>query len=287
MDEYEPLAGHHVQLLVVAIDANGRRSASSNTVTYTTPADTTPPTAPTLTLTGTRPTRISVSWTQSVDNATQVSETLLVDGAPFFGEFLGYRSATVLDLAPETTHVLKVIARDAFGNTSESNVVSATTPPVTERVPPTAPTNLRLSPESGSPEIWLDWDPSTDDTDPQSQILYDVYLSGVKQHAALGHGDTIVYCQNTGQPRSSSERSIRRERNRRSATRSSSTARKSGEARAAGFPFPAPAAPASSGCQRCLTHNVQTRRTARVRRVGWGGPVCRLQGEGRERLPCE
>ena len=30
------------------------------------------------------------------------------------------------------------------------------------------------------PEAWLDWQQSTDDTDPQSEILYDVYLNGVR-----------------------------------------------------------------------------------------------------------
>jgi hypothetical protein len=65
-------------------------------------------------------------------------------------------------------------------------------------VPPTAPTNLRLSSESTAPEIWLDWDQSTDDTDPQSQIMYDVYLNGVPEHAAIGSGSTIVYCRGEG-----------------------------------------------------------------------------------------
>ena len=29
------------------------------------------------------------------------------------------------------------------------------------------------------PELWLDWDQSTDDSDPQSLLLYDVYINGV------------------------------------------------------------------------------------------------------------
>ena len=76
--------------------------------------------------------------------------------------------------------------------------MSVTTPPVTDTVPPTAPTNLRLSSESAVPEIWLDWDQSTDDTDPQSQIMYDVYLNGEPEHAAIGYGETIVYCRGEG-----------------------------------------------------------------------------------------
>jgi hypothetical protein len=55
---------------------------TSNTVSYTNPPDVTPPTAPTLTATAVWPTRVSLLWTESVDNATQVSYTLLVDGSP-------------------------------------------------------------------------------------------------------------------------------------------------------------------------------------------------------------
>jgi hypothetical protein len=145
------------------------------------------------------PTRISLSWTQSSDEVSnQVWYTLLVDGSPYGGDLIGYRSATVLDLAPSTTHVFKVTVRDQSGNTAESNVVSVTTPAKTDNVPPTAPTNLRLSPESSASEIWLDWDQSTDDTDPQSQIMYDVYLNGEPEHAAIGYGETVVYCRGEG-----------------------------------------------------------------------------------------
>ena len=67
---------------VIAITSTGKRSATSNTVTYTTPADTTAPSAPTLSLTGTWPVRISVAWTASVDDVgSQVWYTLLVNGS--------------------------------------------------------------------------------------------------------------------------------------------------------------------------------------------------------------
>ena len=183
---------------VIAVDAHGNRSAASNTVTYTTPPDTSPPTAPSLSLTGTWPTRVTVAWTLSVDDTSQVGYTLLADGSRSFADRVSLRDATVLDLAPGTTHTFKVLARDAAGNTSESNVVTVTTPEASDRTPPSAPTNLRLSPESFVPEIWLAWDQSTDDIDPQAQILYDVYLNGVPKHAAIGRGDTIVYCSGEG-----------------------------------------------------------------------------------------
>ena len=184
---------------VIAITSTGNRSASSNTVTYTTPPDTTPPSAPTLSLTGVWPTRVSVAWTTSVDDVgSQVWYTLLVNGSPYGADMIGSRSGLVLDRSPATTYVFKVTVRDYFGNTNESNVVTVTTPAVTDTTPPTTPPNLRLSSESSSPEIWLDWDQSTDDTDPQSQILYDVDVNGVPEHAAVGYGETVVYCRGEG-----------------------------------------------------------------------------------------
>jgi len=184
---------------VIAITSTGKRSAPSNTVTYTTPPDTTPPTAPTLSVTGVWPVRVSVAWTTSVDDVgSQVWYTLLVDGSPYGGDMLGSRSALVLDRSPATTYEFKVTVRDYFGNTNQSNVVTVTTPAATDSTPPTTPTNLRLSPESSSPEIWLEWDQSTDGTDPQSQILYDVYVNGVPEHVAIGYSDELVYCRDTG-----------------------------------------------------------------------------------------
>jgi chitodextrinase len=183
---------------VVALDAAGNRSASSNTVSYTTPPDTTPPTAPTLTATGSWPTRVPVSWTTSVDNVSQVWYTLLVDGSPYGSDMIGSRSSLVLDLSPETTYAFQVTVRDAYGNRNESNIVSVTTPAVTDAEPPTVPTNLRLSSESSVPEIWLDWDQSTDDTDPQSQIMYEVFLNGALADRTIGYGETVTYCQGEG-----------------------------------------------------------------------------------------
>jgi hypothetical protein len=185
---------------VIAIDANGNRSAPSNTVTFTTPADTTPPSAPTLSEAGVWPTRIAVGWTRSTDNVSQVFYTLLVDGSPFPAGQIGFQSALVLYVAPESTHDFKVVVRDYFGNTAESNTIEVTTPAVTERNPPTVPQNLRLSFESSIPEIWLDWDASTDDTDPQSLILYEVFINGVLNQlgTTIGAPETVAYCQGSG-----------------------------------------------------------------------------------------
>jgi chitodextrinase len=185
---------------VYAVDSRGHRSGNSNSVTYTTPPDTTPPSpAPQLTLTSVRPTRFAVTWTPSTDNVSQVFYTLFVDGAPQFSGAIGVRSWVLLDRTPETTYLVKVRASDASGNFVESNTVAATTPGVTDHEAPTAPTNFTLSSESSPPEIWTDWTQSTDNVDPQSDILYDVYFNGVfVEHGALGGGSTITYCLDPG-----------------------------------------------------------------------------------------
>ncbi|HEX9351314.1 MAG TPA: hypothetical protein VF877_08585 [Gaiellaceae bacterium] len=184
---------------VVALDAAGNRSAPSNSVTYTTPPDTTAPSpAPTLTATSVYPARVSVSWTASTDNTSQVFYTLFVDGSPY-AETIGSRARTILYLSPETTHEFKVTARDYYGNTAQSNLLSVTTPAKTDNVAPTAPANLRFSSETSPPEAWLNWDQSTDDTDPQSQILYEVYLNGERfDDGVIGYGSTVTYCRAPG-----------------------------------------------------------------------------------------
>jgi chitodextrinase len=186
---------------VVAIDSNGRRSAPSNAVTFTIPRDTTPPSAPVLSAVSVFPTRITLGWTRSVDNATQVSYTLLVDGTPSNIPSIGSSGATLLYQEPASTHVFQVVARDSFGNAAESNTLAVTTPPANDSTPPSAPTNLRLSSESSPPEAWLDWDGSVDNGDPPSQILYEVYVNDVLASSGIGNVDDIVYCTLTGENR--------------------------------------------------------------------------------------
>jgi chitodextrinase len=185
---------------VYAIDQAGNRSGNSNSVTYRTPADTTPPApAPQLTLTSLRPTRVGVAWTGSTDNLSQVYYTLFVNGVPDFSGAIGPRASMLLDRTPQTSYTLKVRAADASGNFVESNTLTVTTPAVTDHVAPTAPTNFTLSSESSPPEIWTDWSQSTDDVDAPADILYDVYFNGVfVEHGILGGGSTITYCRDPG-----------------------------------------------------------------------------------------
>ncbi len=179
---------------VYAIGANGKRSGNSNSVSYTTPPDTTPPSpAPTLTATTVLPIRASLSWTASTDDrGGQVSHTLFIDGV---SRPVGGGSYTVEGLAPDTTYTFKVTASDASGNTAESNVLSVTTPPVTDFVPPSAPGNLTGF-DGGCGEGWLSWNASSDNVDPPSAIRYDAYVNGQlapESSSTFGTTSTIAY----------------------------------------------------------------------------------------------
>jgi hypothetical protein len=190
--------GRTTTYTVVAIDLNGNRSAPSNSVTHTTPPDTTPPSpAPVVSLQNAWPTRIMVAWTLARDELTQTWHDLYIDGVVHFEAFL--TPWTIFYLDPETTHTFKVIARDYFGNTVESNELSVTTPPKTDNVAPTAPTNLQFSSETAPPELWLTWSQSSDDTDSAALILYETYLNGVLvPDGGVGGTNTIAYCRDSG-----------------------------------------------------------------------------------------
>jgi Fibronectin type III domain len=183
---------------VVIVSSNGQRSGPSNSVTVTIPPDTTPPTAPVLSVTSVVPVRISLSWTTSTDNTGQVSQTLYIDGVAYFGPVFGFNGMLIPYLEPGSTHSYQVIARDRFGNSSASNTVTQTQPPVNDATPPAAPSNLMFSSETSPPEIWLDWTAASDNLDPAGQLLYEVFVNGTRASVGLGNVEDIVYCVDTG-----------------------------------------------------------------------------------------
>lgn len=180
---------------VVAKDNAGNWSKNSNTVTVTTPPDTTPPTKPTVAVTDVGPTHVSLAWS-SVDDGPNVWFSVDVDGTRILN---GDRrtSATFSQFEPETTHTFVVRAGDFAGHISPpSDPVTVTTEPrpTDDTAPPTAPGNLRTNgmafPDG---ETWLFWDQSTDDQTPQSIIEYRIFLNGVYDHSVVGYGSTILY----------------------------------------------------------------------------------------------
>jgi chitodextrinase len=185
---------------VYAVDAAGNRSANSNTVSYTTPPDLTPPSPkPNLTVTELFPTRVSVTWPNPVDGVSpQVWTSLFVNGSPYFVDRLGPPGATVTNLTPGQTYQLRVTVRDASGNVNSGDTLAVTMPAVVDTVPPSVPTNLQLGSESFDNEIWLRWTESTDNFDAQANIRYDVYLNGVRAFPGQAGGRTIVTCLSAG-----------------------------------------------------------------------------------------
>jgi chitodextrinase len=190
-------AGVLTLALVVVAAAPAKKPPTSNSVIYTTPADVTPPSPPpTLSATAVYPTRVTLAWTSSIDDASsQVWYTLSGDGVARDESAFG-NSNLVQDLAPGSAHTFAVAVRDATGNAARSNVLTATT---TDTTAPSAPANLRLGPQSGGCEAWLNWDASTDETDARSLIQYDVYVNGVRTpDGVIGHTSIVSYARAVG-----------------------------------------------------------------------------------------
>ncbi|MFI6985685.1 fibronectin type III domain-containing protein [Embleya sp. NPDC050154] len=103
----------------------------------------------------------------------------------------GRHMVDVGGLTPGTAYSFSVRARDRAGNVSPASaVVPATTLSVAqgERVPPTAPRNVRGQ-ARGSGGATLSWEAATDDV---GVTAYDVWQAGVRVHSVAGDLTTAV-----------------------------------------------------------------------------------------------
>ena len=111
-------------------DAAGNVSPDSNAVSVTTltPApDTTAPSAPTLSASGTTQTTTNLSWTGATDNVAVTGYDVLRNGA-LIGSTTTATTFAVTGLTASTDYTFNVRAKDAAGNVSlNSNTVSVTT----------------------------------------------------------------------------------------------------------------------------------------------------------------
>jgi len=158
---------------VKAKDAAGNVSVASNTVNVTTLADTTAPTAPTLTASGTTTTTTNLSWSGATDAIGVTGYDVYKDGV-LLGSTTTATTYAVTGLSASTTYAFTVKAKDAAGNVSvASNTVSVTTlaPDVTA---PTAPTLTASGTTSTTTN--LSWSGATDNV---AVTGYDVYKDGV------------------------------------------------------------------------------------------------------------
>ena len=199
---------------VYAVDGSGNRSGDSNSVSANTPlSDNTPPSAPVLQATAIAPSQVQLTWTRSTDNVPNncCSYALSMNGSPLTQNInyaaapAGYISVIIRHLTPNTNSSFTVTAIDFTGvNKSTSNSSSAQTWPSSDTTPPTAPTNLHvISLDTGGGEAWLGWTQSTDDSDPQSNIEYEIYVNGVLSPLPVSAGVdfdfvyTLPGCENT------------------------------------------------------------------------------------------
>jgi hypothetical protein len=113
----------------------------------------------------------------------------------------GERIVVLRHLTRATTYAFAVEADDFNGNTTMSNTVTLTTEPSSDVTPPSVPTNARIVGSNGRPEFFVGWTRSTDDTDPQSVIEYEIYVNGVLSPLAASAGVDQDFVHATGQRR--------------------------------------------------------------------------------------
>jgi chitodextrinase len=196
-------AGRTYTFYVVARDNSLNQSPPSNTVTVTTPPDTTPPSAPTLSGSVRGPSQVSLTWTRSTDDLSEfVGYRILANGVQVTAHVNWYAETQVVlrHLTPSTTYTFTVQARDMGGNTATSNAVTLTTEATSDVTAPTAPTNVRITGGFGCPEFFVGWTQSTDDADPQFLVEYEIYVNGVLSPLPVSAGvsEDFVYATNSG-----------------------------------------------------------------------------------------
>jgi hypothetical protein len=163
-------------------------SQLSNTVTITTPADTTPPTPPTLQAPWHTASSIGLTWSGATDDVG-VDSFQISDGTQTWEQSaINYSwQRTLSGLATNRTYTLTIRARDVAGNFSApSNSVSV----LIEDQSPSAPANLRV--ENGK----LVWDRATDNSG--TITGYDVFYDGSSPYASTT--GTSVPLQQTFDP---------------------------------------------------------------------------------------
>ena len=188
---------------VYAVDGAGNKSAESNAVNVSTPADTTPPAPPTLQATVLGPSQVQLTWTQSADygianrccsyginvNGSRISQHINWTSAP-----AGSLSAIIRHLSRSTTYSFSVSAIDYTGqNAGVSNTVMATTDPSNDFTPPSAPTSVHLVKDDTCGEVWLGWVEANDESDPQSLIEYEIYVNGVLSPLPVSGGNDLDF----------------------------------------------------------------------------------------------
>ncbi|UOK43612.1 MULTISPECIES: reprolysin-like metallopeptidase [Flavobacterium] len=160
---------------VKAKDAAGNVSSASNTANVTTlaPADTTAPTASTLSASGTTASSTNLTWTAATDNVGVTGYNVYQNGV--LKTTVTGTSLAVSGLTASTAYNFYVTAKDAAGNVSTtSNIVNVTTSAPTDTTAPTASTLSASGTTASSTN--LSWTAASDNV---GVTGYNVYQNGV------------------------------------------------------------------------------------------------------------
>jgi len=187
---------------VYAVDDSGNKSADSNLASAHTLADTTPPSGPSLQASVLGPSEVQLTWTRAADNVTNncCNYSINLNGAPITQNISWFSDtkAVVRHLQPGSAYSFSVAASDfSGGNATASNVVNPVTPPSNDTFPPTVPTNLHLVSDNSCAEVWLGWNQSSDNSDPQSNIEYEIYVNGVLSPLPVNSGIDLDFVYGT------------------------------------------------------------------------------------------
>jgi hypothetical protein len=178
---------------VYAVDDSGNKSADSNIASAHTLADTTAPTGPVLQASVLGPSQVQLTWTRATDNVSYscCNYGINLNGARITQNinWISQTSAVIRHLQPGAAYSFSVTASDySGGNATTSNVVNAVTPPSSDTLPPTVPTNLHLVQDDSCAEVWLGWTESSDNADSQDNIEYEIYVNGVVSPLPVNSG---------------------------------------------------------------------------------------------------
>jgi glucoamylase len=194
-----PLMWAMAQYVRLAIDISTGQDTDTPAVVCQTfnacaAAPTTPPTAPTnLTVTDTKTTSVSLSWTGASLAAGYHLYRATGSGTATVVATTGNTTYTDTGLSPSTTYTYYVVAYNNVGASPDSNSVTATTP--APGTPPSAPTGLKVT-GTTSTTASLAWTAATDTTG--TVAGYDIYRATGSGNAVLVGTGTATSFTDTG-----------------------------------------------------------------------------------------
>lgn len=186
---------------VIASDSAGNTSPASRTLTVTTRGPGVAPPGPTgLSAAEVSAGRVELSFRQP-DDSWDVNGYEVFDGAtavawiyPF--DWVGSDNVTVRlrELAPGSSHAYRVHAvRFGIGVSASSNTVEVTLPARTDFAAPSTPGDLSVREAVYACfNLNVKWSQSSDDTDPQAALDYEVLVNGVRDSWARGVGAASI-----------------------------------------------------------------------------------------------